>query len=173
MFDGLLSDKNHDKLVSGLLFTYCLWHCLAKLRLHTESTVHSLKVTTTDLGHITRLFREETLVYDTRELQKEVAARGRRQAALVKKDGNNSTQTGPKQKILNINTPKIHVLGYYASAIRNVGTTDNVSTQIGSFLFLRQVLPLIILYRANLSTSGSKKCSVGQISEMQRETSVN
>lgn len=173
VFEGFIENKQHDRLVSDILFTYCEWHALAKLRLHSDSTVDSLEVATTELGRITRLFQKETSIYDTKELRKEVAARGRRHVAMVKKDGDNTFQAGPKPKTLNINTPKIHFLGYYAPVIRKFRSIDNVTTQIVSFFFLGLSLPLIPLYRANRSISVSSECSDGQIRGMRRGTSAN
>lgn len=135
VFDGLLPPKD-NKIVLDLLFSLATWHALAKLRLHTETTVQLLEAETKTLGRLVRRFKKTTCaIYDTKELPKETAARGRRTAALVKK-GKGKENTGgplkPNQKVLNINTYKFHSLSKVAGAIRRVGTTDSYNTQIVS-----------------------------------------
>lgn len=80
VFEGLLPEQ-HDNDILSLLFTAAEWHTLAKLRLHTESTLDLLEQTTTQLGTQLRRFQSYTCsFFVTRELPKEEAARGRRQA---------------------------------------------------------------------------------------------
>lgn len=80
MFEGLLPTP-HDKIVMDLLFSLAEWHALAKLRLHTESTIALLDDVTTALGAAFRGFQRQTCeAYDTRELPKEEAARARRRS---------------------------------------------------------------------------------------------
>ncbi|KAL5531049.1 hypothetical protein ACEPAG_3925 [Sanghuangporus baumii] len=141
VFEDLLSDERHNKILLDLLFILATWHAYAKLRIHTETTVRLLKTCTKELGKQVRLFKKETSCYNTRELQREVAARGRRYIAMVGKgkgkaklqssEQGEASHGDPKRKILNINTPKFHALGEYAQAIRHFGMTDSYSTQIG------------------------------------------
>ncbi|OCB88193.1 hypothetical protein A7U60_g4712 [Sanghuangporus baumii] len=139
VFEELLKEKKHNKLISQILFTLATWHSLAKLRTHTDTTLRALEATTIELGREARLLKDETSIYKTVELQWEIAARGRRQIALLKRGGENLIQANkgdsvkptPKRKELNVNTPKFHSLGDYVQAIRRLGTTDNYSTQIG------------------------------------------
>ncbi|THH09784.1 hypothetical protein EW146_g8583 [Bondarzewia mesenterica] len=79
-------------------------------------------------------------IFDTKELPSEEAARGRRAAALAQKNptadatsnqGNGKATTGPKSKTLNLATYKLHALADYCTTIRQFGTTDSYSTQIG------------------------------------------
>lgn len=87
-----------------------------------------------ELGISSRRFRSKTCTkYVTRELTKEVAARGRRHAALVKT--HKSKRSGgfakdPKIKQYNINTPKHHAHGDYPELIEYIGPSDLMSTQI-------------------------------------------
>lgn len=61
-----------------LLFRTAEWHALAKLRLHTESTLAHLERLTTDLGKLMREFRDSTCsAFDTVELPRELDARNR------------------------------------------------------------------------------------------------
>ncbi|KAF5368267.1 hypothetical protein D9615_010369 [Tricholomella constricta] len=57
VFDGLLDDEDNDIIIT-LLFTLAEWHALAKLRLHTESTIRWLEQSTTDLGRQLRQFEK-------------------------------------------------------------------------------------------------------------------
>lgn len=132
VFEGLLPD-NHNEITLDLLFVLATWHALAKLRMHTETTLQALEETTDTLGHQVRLFKKAMSVYDTRELKKEIIAQGRRRAALRKNKGKAvEVNLEVKRKDLNINTPKFHALGGYVEAIRRFGTTDSFSTQIVS-----------------------------------------
>ncbi|KIO20707.1 hypothetical protein M407DRAFT_29645 [Tulasnella calospora MUT 4182] len=57
-FDGLFSAET-NAVVQDCLFTLCYWHALAKLRIHTESTLQLLEKATTDLGFQLRRFVAE------------------------------------------------------------------------------------------------------------------
>lgn len=115
------------------------WHAYAKLRLHTDLTLDSFEVATTELGDLFRCFATKTAEeFDTRPLPREVAAASRRKAnAQAKgKDQPNVQTPKPKQKLFNMNTYKFHALGDYPWTIRTFGTTDSYSTQLVSFLCL-------------------------------------
>jgi hypothetical protein len=74
--------------VLDLLFTLCTWHALAKLRLHTSSTLRIFKATTEVLGQKLRYWVKKTCAaFDTRELPKEASARYRRKATAASKAG--------------------------------------------------------------------------------------
>lgn len=115
------------------------WHAYAKLRQHTEYTLHSFEVKTRELGEGLRHFSSKTCpAFATKDLPGEAAARARRKAADQKKCALSGKQP-PKQsqdqesspdspKTFNLSTPKIHALGYYPSVIRWLGTTDSYST---------------------------------------------
>ena len=75
VFKGLLPAK-HDRIVCRLLFELSTWHGLAKLRLHTETTVQDLENSTARLGDILRDFQKTVCPeYDTYNLPTEEAAR--------------------------------------------------------------------------------------------------
>jgi hypothetical protein len=120
-----------------LLFVLATWHAYAKLRLHTESTLTLLEAATTSLGQALRRFARVTCnAFNTRELPREEAARGRRKAAAAAKKGKGkATQApakkeGPKRRLFNLSTYKLHALGDYVKTIWLFGTTDNYSTQV-------------------------------------------
>ena len=145
VFQGLLPEP-HNKTVLKLLFVLASWHAYAKLRIHTDTTLGFLKEATVSLGRVVRRFRRTTCeAYETKELPKETAARGRRKAAMTAKK---SEQSGSKpaatenpateksvaarKKQLNINTIKFHSLAKVAENIERFGTTDSYNTQIVS-----------------------------------------
>lgn len=125
-----------------LLFELATWHALAKLRLHTESTVIALENSTTRLGIALRKFQSTICAeFETRDLPSEEAARGRRKAAKVKvKPPMPSKEKGKEKKkgkgkkstrrTFNFSCYKPHSLGDYAKTIRLLGTSDGYSTQI-------------------------------------------
>ena len=148
-----------------LLYRLAEWHALAKLRMHTESTLTLFKTITTSLCHEIRNFRDVTCeAFETVELEKEAAARGRQRANANVKHGSgsglptppfvdtphppssSSVQPGPsapkphderrKGKKLNISTYKFHALPDYIHTIRMFGTTDSYSTQTVRFCLI-------------------------------------
>lgn len=126
VFEGLLPEP-YNSVLLDLLFTLAEWHALAKLRIHTESTLSLLQFGTRSLGQLLRRFKSKVCdSFDTKELPKEEAARGRRHAR--RRPGPNVT-AGKKQKPFNWITYKFHALGDYVPAIRWFGTTDSYSTQ--------------------------------------------
>lgn len=94
-FEALLPD-DHDSRALDLLFTFAYWHSLAKLRLHTDTTLSILDEWTSILGHECRRFASETCdVIHTKELQREYESRKRREAR--KKATKKGTQ--PKESV--------------------------------------------------------------------------
>ena len=152
-----------------LLYRTAEWHAFAKLQLHTESTLQHLKQLTTELGKLTRKFRNTTqTAFATFELPKETKARKKRQNSGKGKEkapaGNGS---GKKSKILNLSTYKWHALGDYVRAIRLFGPTDGFSTQVVSNFF-PCVFELLMFHanRANSLTKLLNVCTDRQTSAM-------
>jgi len=143
VFQGLLPEP-HNKRVLRLLFTFAHWHGLAKLRLHTDTTLQILDITTTNLGNQLRAFQNKTCSsFETFELKREKEARQRRQAkqrsavSTVQSSNKDSmTSNQPIRKTLNLQTYKIHALGDYVSTIMTLGTTDSYTSAIASIYFL-------------------------------------
>jgi Tfp pilus assembly protein PilP len=132
-FSGLFS--RHDDEIQELLFVLAEWHFLAKLRMHTDSTLATLRSVTKVLGSCLRRFEKHIAPsYNTYELAKETAARNR--AQVRKNQGNvnintsGKTSTSKRLKTFSLYTFKLHGIGDYADAIELFGTTDSYSTQI-------------------------------------------
>jgi hypothetical protein len=124
--------------VLDLLFKLSTWHGLAKLRLHTDSTLDGQDTSTTRLGHGLRHFKSTTCcTYDTRELPSEEAVRGRRTAAVAAKkkasdpDSNKISKVAKPRtaRTFSLMTYKLHALSDYVHAIRMFGTSDGFTTQ--------------------------------------------
>lgn len=63
-----------------LLYRTAEWHGLAKLRMHTESSLNLLDELTAEFGQLMRQFRDLTCTqFATMELPRETAARNRRE----------------------------------------------------------------------------------------------
>ncbi|KAF9783930.1 hypothetical protein BJ322DRAFT_1109780 [Thelephora terrestris] len=124
---GGLLPRKHEKVILDLVFTLSTWHAYAKLRLHTDHTLTSFDVLTKPLGSALRHFGAKfSDNFDTKELPKEAEAR-KRQAATGKSKRKASSGT----RRFNLSTYKLHALGDYANTIRQRGTTDSYSTQMG------------------------------------------
>lgn len=133
VFEGLLCTQRENNILRTLLFDLAMWHAYAKLRLHTDTTLHDFRNATTSLGRSVRMFIKDVCSqYNTTELPHEMAARGRRQAALSKRSKKPTTSQArlkSTHKVLNLSTYKYHALGDYPDLISRFGTTDNASTQ--------------------------------------------
>lgn len=159
-FEGLFPEP-HDRLINELLYTFSVWHALAKLRMHTEETIRLLDQVTTALGAITRKFVDTTCEefrYVARELKHEIAARGRRRAAarasvrskgkqkVTEQEDSSSDDENEQEErnmepprkrrrkeglTLNINTFKFHSLGHYVPQILRTGPADLSTSQRG------------------------------------------
>lgn len=78
VFKGLIPGPDGER-ITKLLFVMAHWHGLAKLRMHTDSTLAILKTTTTQLGEMLREFKDKTCPnFATKELAREAQARVRR-----------------------------------------------------------------------------------------------
>ena len=133
--------REHDKILRLVLFEASTWHGLAKLRLHTETTLNELENSTIRLGECMRKFERDLCPeYNTKDLPSEQAARTRRRARKAAKSSTqlpaalsstrNTTNDANKQRKFNLDTYKYHALGDYVRTIRLHGTTDGYSTQL-------------------------------------------
>ncbi|KIJ33763.1 hypothetical protein M422DRAFT_182849, partial [Sphaerobolus stellatus SS14] len=136
-FEGLLEEP-FNTLLQDVLFIFCYWHGVAKLRMHTDSTINLLSQLTKQFGSLIRRFEKDTRQhYVTQELPRERAARARREAAVASKNtGKEVVPADPakipsKRKTLNLNTYKFHAMGDYPNVIRRVGSIESYSTQRG------------------------------------------
>lgn len=133
-FEGLLPPV-HDKTISSLLYVLAYWHGLAKMRIHTESSLTTLDHATTVLGAELRYFEGMTCPeFTTHETSSEAAARARALARQNSQRGGGPTaisvQSGRRERKFNLRTVKTHFLGDYVPTIRHMGTTDSYNTQI-------------------------------------------
>jgi hypothetical protein len=126
-----------------LLYKAAEWHALAKLRLHTETTLDLLEAVTKEFGYLMRQFRDKTSdEFNTVELPRGADAR---------KGGPRSL----KKKMLNLNTYKFHALADYVATIRLFGTTDSYSTLLVS-------LSLMVSFNTKYLLAGRTGSSYGQ-----------
>jgi hypothetical protein len=133
VFEGLFP-ADHDVIVQSLLYRFAHWHALAKLRVHTESTLSALDGTFKKLSRRLRKFRDFTCAaFATTELPKERAAREHKatRERLCPNDPDPGV-SGRKAKKFNLNTYKFHAMGDYVQSIRLFGNTDSFTTQIVS-----------------------------------------
>ncbi|XP_006456998.1 hypothetical protein AGABI2DRAFT_47183, partial [Agaricus bisporus var. bisporus H97] len=133
-FEGLFSatSKSLDRKLQQLIFVMAWWHASAKLRVHTDSSLHYFRGVT-DL--LTKSIRDFTTnispQFNTRETPKEAGASARRKAAADPKGKQKAVVHQHVNKPFQLNAPKMHFLVHYADCITENGTTDSYSTQIG------------------------------------------
>jgi len=85
-FEGLLPSP-HNETILHLLYILNYWHSLAKLRMHTDTTIRIFRQTTTLLGDALRYFTNETCkAFKTFETDKEYQARTRATARRIAKE---------------------------------------------------------------------------------------
>ncbi|KAH9929651.1 hypothetical protein B0H21DRAFT_700102 [Amylocystis lapponica] len=121
--------------ILDLIYSLASWHALAKLRMHTESSRQLLDQWTTIIGRDLRHFQEVVCeAFNTRETDRECAARNRAEAR--RKAAGGATEPGPQSRGVgrqprkfNLLRIKVHLLGYYASSVKEHGSTDSYSTQ--------------------------------------------
>jgi len=171
----------HNTIIRKLLFEAATFHGLAKLRLHTETTVTELENSLTRLGDALRAFQQTVCpAYKTAELPTEEAARIRRQANAAKKTSDPKGKAkasnhaagsgaakgkakanptagggGRRQRTYNLNTYKVHALGGYAKAIRKYGSMDNYNSQTVCMYDIF-VLRVLIMLLGRTGTSAGK-----------------
>ena len=136
--EGLLPEPHNGKVLQ-LLFTFGHWHGLAKLRMHTDTTLVILDDETTCLGNQLRQFQSNTCSAFTRwKLMHETKAQERhgkkekKEHSTAPHNSQNDMQ-GRKRKVFNLQTYKVHSMGDYVSTIKHYGTTDSYTTAIVSF----------------------------------------
>lgn len=127
-------------MVQSLLYQIAQWHALAKLRLHSESTVNFLKEMFKKLSQKLWKFRDFTCAtFNAVELPKEKAACERKATQCSEKHGSIPESNGLRTKKFNLGTYKFHVMGDYVRTIKLFGTTDSFTTQIVSTVYFHTV----------------------------------
>ena len=132
-FEGLFPPP-HDSLIQDLLYLLGSWHGVAKLRMHTESTLATLNQLTQRFGSVLRKFKRVTCAaFTTTELPKEATAHARRVNVTSDRPSHTAKPLGVQhQKTINLRTYKLHAMGDYVHTIRRYGTVDSYSTQVVS-----------------------------------------
>jgi hypothetical protein len=129
-------------VILDLLFVLATWHALAKLRMHSTSSLAVFDGVTKILGQLLRRFNDHVCPkYNTRETPSELRKRARNTASNASKNNsqrnlNNTEQVPPKRRNFLLESYKPHALGHYSSWIRRFGTTDSYSTQTVFFSLL-------------------------------------
>ncbi|KAL6302331.1 hypothetical protein BKA93DRAFT_737017, partial [Sparassis latifolia] len=140
-FEGLLSSP-HNETILSLLYVMAYWHGLAKMRMHTDTSLRVLDHTTTVLGTHLRYFTAVTCeAFATKETEVEYAARQCAQVCQnVARGGPTSSaatnRSGRRACTFNMGTIKGHMLGDYVHCIKCSGMTDSYSTQLVSLPML-------------------------------------
>ena len=131
-FEGLLPEP-HDNTILKLLYLASYWHSLAKLWLHTETTLKVLDNVMVLFARALRHFKEVTCpCFSTVETNHEYNMRCRAAEWRTSRSqpANNVQVTGKRAKTFNLLTLKLHMLGDYIEMIKMFGITDSYSTQI-------------------------------------------
>jgi hypothetical protein len=136
---GLFSQpaSSSEKDILDLLFVLATWHALAKLRMHSTSTLTVFDGVTKILGQLLRRFNDHVCPkYNTRETPSETKKRTSRNASEAAKKVSqrpanlkDTEKIAPTKRNFNLAAYKPHALGHYSSWIRRFGTTDSYSTQ--------------------------------------------
>ncbi|KZV98671.1 hypothetical protein EXIGLDRAFT_606761 [Exidia glandulosa HHB12029] len=131
-FEGLFPEP-YDSEIQSLLFTLARWHSLAKLRMHTDSTLQQLEQVTKDFGIAIRNFQadccEKLEAYETPKEQ-EKRVRAAQAAAATQTTTQTVVNTSRQVRKYNLNTIKFHSMPDYVPSITRVGTTDGYTTAI-------------------------------------------
>jgi hypothetical protein len=113
----------------SLLYVMAYWHGLAKMRMHTESSVRLLDATYTVMGSHLRHFQQVVCPkFITKETEKEYTKHIRAQSKSAAIKPTSSLTTGRRPRTFNLATIKAHLLGYAPRYIRLFGPLDMLST---------------------------------------------
>jgi hypothetical protein len=143
VFEGLFP-ADHDAIVQSLLYRFAQWHALAKLRMHSDTTLSLLEETFKTLSRKLRKFRDFTCAaFSAVELPKERAARERKAAREGSGSDNASAGIGGRKvKKFNLNTYKFHAMGDYLQSIRLFGTVDSFTSQIVRAFLIQRLISI-------------------------------
>ena len=123
VYKGLLNPP-HNKIIHELLFKLATWHGLAKLWLHTETTINSLEHSTKWLGTAIWQFESETCSkFETKDLPSEDATQACRWAAKLAK-GKATHEPGSSKPKLESSTWKCTSFMHWATTQSQFGASD-------------------------------------------------
>ncbi|EED82444.1 predicted protein [Postia placenta Mad-698-R] len=170
-FEGLLPSE-FDNVIMSLLYRFAEWHALAKLRMHTDSTLDRLRQITEQLGKCLRHFHDHVCpAFKTVELPKEARARTRQDQQRASMTQNNQKPSGEthRLKAFNLCTYKHHAFGDYAHLIPRLRTTDSANLNISKPSDTMH-LPTKMIPRANSRDwSGKLRCRPQHVSFVDSE----
>ena len=156
----MLLDEPHNTRLMTLLYRAAEWHSLAKLRLHTDTTLAYFRKVTEIFCRLMREFRDLSCPeFLTVETPKEAAARARGQARQqAHAQGSNVVRTSKadtaistrRPRTLNLSTYKFHSIADYPDTVLLFGTTDNYTTQAVSSATLQKNCELKCLWQVEL-----------------------
>ena len=130
--EGLLPEP-HNTTVLDLVYLIATWHALAKMSVHTDTSLRLLDTATTALGAGLRYFVGVTCPqFKTVETNAEYSKRCRQ-----KKPGapqKTPESTGRQPKTLSLKTIKLHFFGDYVACIKSLGATDSYTSGIVRFI---------------------------------------
>ncbi|KAJ7588691.1 hypothetical protein C8J56DRAFT_785328, partial [Mycena floridula] len=142
-FDCLFSHP-YDAIIQDVIFTISFWHGYAKLRLHTESSLTMFDGSTKHFGSELRRFKRQVCV---KFMTKATPQEKKREQRAVKRRAESRRKQGLEPEPargnhvvkveFSLSTSKLHSCGDYPGFIRNFGTTDGASTQIGEHEHVR------------------------------------
>ena len=151
--EGLLPEP-HNTTVLDLVFLLATWHALAKLSIHTDTSIRLLDTATTALGAGLRYFVGVTCpAFNTVETTAEYSKRYRRKTASSTSQ-KSPESAGRQPKTLSLKTIKLHFLGDYVECIKSFGTTDNYTTALVCLSHLGFGRLRTVSARVNIVTSG-------------------
>ncbi|KAG8933829.1 hypothetical protein FRC01_006874 [Tulasnella sp. 417] len=145
--EGLLEDP-HNTDICNLLYVMADLMSLAKLRLHTDTTLSGLEAAITQYGRLIRKFATKTCPkFETAETPREYEARARRTARKAAKVApvaiappntprvdaaseqcQRNPDPGKAPKAFNLHRFKLHALGDVPTSIRAFGSLEGYST---------------------------------------------
>jgi hypothetical protein len=131
VFEGLLEEP-HNTRIMKLLYRTAEWHALAKLRMHSDSTLTLLEDLTVEFGKLMRQFRDLTCSepqFQTVELPRETAARYRRQTRQQVTIAQGSSSSAPAELIA---SPSSMVLEPAINAASSLPPTMNSPSETSS-----------------------------------------
>ena len=121
-----------------LLYRTAEWHALAKLRMHSDSTLLLLEELTKEFGQLIRQFRDLTCSqFKTVELSRETAARKRRGAK--QQPAASSAVPHSSSRLAHTSNPNVGMPSSMTSD--NVAASSSVPLQLGTGILLPMVTP--------------------------------
>ncbi|KAG2064257.1 hypothetical protein BDR04DRAFT_972878, partial [Suillus decipiens] len=132
VFEGLfLSDYNG--LIQSLLYQFVKWHALAKLRIHSESTLNFLEELFKKLSQKLHKFKSYTCAaFHSVQLPKEKPAHQQKSAQCSETNSTSpeSLASGPRMKKFHLGTYKFYTMSDYVRTVRFFRTMDSFTTKI-------------------------------------------